>query len=59
MMIEKINEYCEMSSDEQAAIIEEHDKIEEMVAKMNEYCSLDETERQETSHDNQCRWIYR
>ena len=45
-MAEKLNAYCEMSADEQAAMIAEHNKTEEMVAKMNEYCSLDETGKQ-------------
>ena len=33
-------------ADEQAAMIAEHNKTEEMVAKMNEYCSLDEAGKQ-------------
>lgn len=45
-MADKLNRYCEMSTDEQAALIVEHNKTEEMVAKMNEYCSLDETGKQ-------------
>ncbi len=45
-MAEKLNRYCEMSADEQAALIAEHNKTEEMVAKMNEYCSLDEAGKQ-------------
>ena len=45
-MAEKLNSYCEMSSDEQAALIAEHNKTEEMVTKMNEYCSLDDAGKQ-------------
>ncbi|WP_316504495.1 hypothetical protein [Nitrosopumilus sp.] len=45
-MAEKLNAYCEMSADEQAAMIAEHNKTEEKVAKMNEYCSLDEAGKQ-------------
>lgn len=45
-MAEKLNNYCEMSADEQAALIAEHGKTEEMVAKMNEYCSLDDVGKQ-------------
>ena len=45
-MAEKLNNYCEMSADEQAALIAEHNKTEEKVAKMNEYCSLDEIGKQ-------------
>lgn len=45
-MAEKLNSYCEMSADEQAALIAEHNKTEEKVAKMNEYCSLDEIGKQ-------------
>ena len=45
-MAEKLNQYCEMSSEEQAELIEKYNKTEEMVAKMNEYCSLDEEGRQ-------------
>jgi len=45
-MAEKLNSYCEMSADEQAALIAEHNKTEEMAAKMNEYCLLDETGKQ-------------
>ena len=33
-MAEKLNAYCEMSSDEQVAMIAEHNKTEEKVAKM-------------------------
>ena len=45
-MAEKLNSYCEMSSEEQAALIEKYNKTEEMVAKMNKYCSLDEAGKQ-------------
>ena len=45
-MAEKLNSYCEMSPEEQSALIKEHNKTEEMVAKMNEYCSLDEAGKQ-------------
>jgi hypothetical protein len=45
-MAEKLNAYCQMTPEEQAALIAEHDKSEEMVAKMNEYCSLDDAGRQ-------------
>ena len=45
-MAEKLNSYCEMSADEQAALIAEHNKTEEKVAKMNEYCSLDDAGKQ-------------
>ena len=45
-MAEKLNAYCEMSADEQAAMIAEHNKTEEKVAKMNEYCSLNEVGKQ-------------
>jgi len=45
-MAEKLNTYCQMTSEEQAALIAKHSKSEEMVAKMNEYCSLDDAARQ-------------
>ncbi len=45
-MAEKLNLYCEMSSEEQIELIEKYNKTEEMVSKMNEYCSLDEEGRQ-------------
>ena len=45
-MAEKLNAYCQMSPQEQAELIEEHNKTKEMVAKMNEYCSLDEAGKQ-------------
>ena len=45
-MAEKLNSYCEMSADEQAALIAEYNKTEEMVEKMNKYCLLDETGKQ-------------
>ena len=45
-MAEKLNSYCEMSSDEQTALIAEHNKTEEMVVKMDAYCLLDETGKQ-------------
>ena len=45
-MAEKLNRYCEMSSAEQAELVEKYNKTEEKVAKMNEYCSLDDEGRQ-------------
>ena len=45
-MAEKLNAYCEMSTDEQDALIAEHNKTEERVTKMNKYCSLDEAGKQ-------------
>lgn len=38
---EKMNAYCDMSSEEQAELIAKYNKSEDKVAKMNEYCSLD------------------
>ena len=45
-MAEKLDSYCEMSADEQNALIAEHNKTEEKVAKMNEYCTLDKAGKQ-------------
>ncbi|MDH3312058.1 MAG: hypothetical protein OEM28_02790 [Nitrosopumilus sp.] len=45
-MAEKLNRYCEMSTEGQNDLIEKHNKTEDMVAKMNEYCSLDKEGRQ-------------
>jgi hypothetical protein len=42
---EKINEFCEMTDEDQAALIEEYQKSEEHMAKLEEYCSLDEEGR--------------
>ena len=45
-MTKQLNNYCEMSSDDQTALIEKHSKTDEMVAKMDEYCSLDKAGKQ-------------
>ena len=42
---EKMNAYCDMSSEQQAELIAKHNKSEDKVAKMNEYCSLDDEGR--------------
>ena len=41
-----LDRYCEMSPEDKAAFIEEHDKSEEHLAEMEEYCLLDESERE-------------
>jgi len=43
---DKLDRYCEMSEEDQAAFIEEHNKAEDHQEKMTEYCMLDETGRE-------------
>ncbi len=43
---DKLERFCEMTEDDKAAFIEEHNKAEEHQEKMTEYCMLDESERE-------------
>ena len=44
-MREKLAEYCEMSDEDKAAFVAEHDKSEDHIDDMNQYCELDENGR--------------
>ncbi|NQV39583.1 MAG: ABC transporter substrate-binding protein [Nitrosopumilus sp.] len=44
-MREKLAKYCEMSDEDRAAFVAEHDKAEDHVDDMNQYCELDENGR--------------
>ena len=42
---DKLNRYCEMTDEEKAELIAEHEKTEEHVDRMNAYCEMSEDER--------------